>query len=575
MPRALLLTVLVWAACAQPASDEVRVSSRPYVAPYTIHVETRIVDIGVTVRDAHGRAVGGLTRDDFRIYDDGKERRIEGFSEERAAAEETAAPGAKPVAPSPGSAHPAAREGSRRTRFLAFFFDDIDVHNPASAADMKRAQSAAERFVKERMPEGVQAAVVTASGDGALDFTADRAKLMETIARLDAHPRFTDQACPPMTAYQAYRIAVSHDRETIRNVAIESAALEKCLIGRNEIVTRAEGIWAQVEEISLATLAALDRTVARLGGMEGERVLVLTSGGFAGQTLEKQQDVIIAHAIHAGVTINALVAEGVFSDFLPGEKFDENAGRPQHVQQTATPGYQAWVKSEITQTNERPQIMDEMMANLAHGTGGVIFEKNNDFNLGFRQVTVPPAVTYRMSFTPQLAPADAGYHELKVKLARGGPYQVEARPGYFAPEAAPADKLREKIEREVTATDALDGVAAGVALEVTKRSDSQRVVHLTIKVDAAKLPFAKQNDRQTERLMLLAAFFDEHGKMITAREGEMDLALKAETYERMARTGVSAELSFLLAPGRYRMRAVLGESVNGAVAASTYPIEVK
>src|SRR5215469_4874526 len=98
-----------------------------------------------------------------------------------------------------------------------------------------------------------------------------------------------------------------------------------------------------------------------------------------------------------------------------------------------------------------------------------------------------------MSFPPQFAAPDGSYHELKVKLAHGGPYQVEARPGYFAQEAVPADTLRDKIEREVTAFNALDGVAAGVVLQVTKRSESERVVQLTIKVDAAKLAFVKQS----------------------------------------------------------------------------------
>jgi len=581
MARALLLALspFVVFAQTQPASDEVRVSSRPYVGPssYTLRVETKIVDVGVTVRDAHGRTVSGLKRDDFRIYDDGKERRIAAFSEDRAAADEAEASGAKPAPPSSSAAAPEDRAGasaknSHRPRFLAFVFDDLNVNNPSAAGDLKRAQSAAARFVKDRLPAGASVGVFTASGEDALDFTADRGRLMETIDGLKPHPRFTDQLCPPMTSYQAYRIAVRRDRETIRVVATESGQ-KGCLIGGNEVIARAESVWKQNEAISMATLAAVDRAVVRLAGVEGERVLVLTSEGFAGQTLEQQQDVIMAHAVRAGVVINSLVSQGVFSELVPGERFDD--AREEHVVFTSRPGYQNWVKAEMAETDQRPQVMDETMAKLAHGTGGVIFERNNDLNLGFRQVTVPPAVTYRMSFTPQLAAPDGSYHELKVKLAHAGPYQVEARPGYFAQEAAPADNLREKVEREATASDALDGVAAGVVLQVTKRSESERVVQLTIKVDAGKLAFVKQGDRQTQRLMLVAAFFDEQGRIVTAREGEMDLALKPETYERVAKTGVNAELSFLVAPGTYNMRAVVGEAVNGAVAASTYSIQVK
>jgi hypothetical protein len=40
-------------------------------APYTLRTETRLVEVGVVVRDSRGGAVGGLTRDDFEIEDGG------------------------------------------------------------------------------------------------------------------------------------------------------------------------------------------------------------------------------------------------------------------------------------------------------------------------------------------------------------------------------------------------------------------------------------------------------------------------------------------------------------------------
>ena len=94
-------------------------------------------------------------------------------------------------------------------------------------------------------------------------------------------------------------------------------------------------------------------------------------------------------------------------------------------------------------------VMDEAMANLSQGTGGVLFHNNNDLNAGFRETSVAPEVTYRMSFSPEGVTADGGYHKLQVKLAHAASYSVEARPGYFAPEEAASQKLRESLDKEV------------------------------------------------------------------------------------------------------------------------------
>ena len=114
-----------------------------------------------------------------------------------------------------------------------------------------------------------------------------------------------------------------------------------------------------------------------------------------------------------------------------------------------------------------------------------------------------------------------------------------------------------------------------MALEVGKGSGSQRTVQVIAHVDISKLAFAKQNDRRRQRLTFVAAFFDAQGKMAAAKEGRMDLALKQETYDRLAATGLNAKLSFLLPAGDYKLRAVVEEAVKSGIAASTYPVEVR
>src|ERR1700683_3809871 len=107
-PRALWAVLLPAIVCGQQAApDEIRVSSHAYVAasPYSIRVETKLVELNVAVRDWNGRAIHGLTRGDFRIYDEGKEREIAAFSEESASGGTTppSEPASAAPAPVPGA----------------------------------------------------------------------------------------------------------------------------------------------------------------------------------------------------------------------------------------------------------------------------------------------------------------------------------------------------------------------------------------------------------------------------------------------------------------------------------------
>jgi hypothetical protein len=226
---------------------------------------------------------------------------------------------------------------------------------------------------------------------------------------------------------------------------------------------------------------------------------------------------------------------------------------------------------------DRIAVANTVMADLAQGTGGVFFHDNNNFNAGFHQLGLPPAVTYHMSFSAEGVPADGSYHKLKVKLAHSGSYSVEARPGYLAPEnsSAAAETPQAKIDREVAASDTLAGVPAGLSVQVEKPSATQRTLSVFVHLDVSKLTFLEQNGRKTQRIVFVTALLDAQGKVVTAKQGRMDLSLQPATYDRLARTGVNAKLSFEIAPGIYSLREVVEEAAGGNLAASTNPVDLR
>src|ERR1035441_9420121 len=86
-----LLFVLFCSGASRLASqgiseDEIRWGSRLYVPPSAnaIRVQTNVVQVPVVVRDSAGKAVAGLKKSDFQLFDDGHLVQIASFAIESA-----------------------------------------------------------------------------------------------------------------------------------------------------------------------------------------------------------------------------------------------------------------------------------------------------------------------------------------------------------------------------------------------------------------------------------------------------------------------------------------------------------
>lgn len=77
-PRLLLAATLCFAV-AMPALAQSGDPQNPETPTTTIHVNARSVVVNVVVTDKSNRAVTGLSKDDFQIFEDGKPRTVTYF----------------------------------------------------------------------------------------------------------------------------------------------------------------------------------------------------------------------------------------------------------------------------------------------------------------------------------------------------------------------------------------------------------------------------------------------------------------------------------------------------------------
>src|SRR5438270_9666743 len=95
IPLSGVLLFLLAAASLGMASEpgEVRIRSGAYYPGLKISAQTDLVDVGVTVRDRRGAAVGGWKSGDFEVFDNRVPQTIKFFAEQRKTA---AGPAAAP-----------------------------------------------------------------------------------------------------------------------------------------------------------------------------------------------------------------------------------------------------------------------------------------------------------------------------------------------------------------------------------------------------------------------------------------------------------------------------------------------
>jgi hypothetical protein len=119
--------VIPWLLLAATDPGEIRVSSRAYVArPAALRVETNLVEVGVVMRNGAGHAIAGLTKENFLIHDNGRERAIADFAVEQAEGD-------------------AKSKEAVRPRFIALYFDDINSKDEQHANDLKQTREAVEK----------------------------------------------------------------------------------------------------------------------------------------------------------------------------------------------------------------------------------------------------------------------------------------------------------------------------------------------------------------------------------------------------------------------------------------------
>jgi VWFA-related protein len=553
----LFAGLMAMCACAQDKAPEI--VSRD--TPTTFSSKVNLVMVPVVVRDSKGKAIGNLKKEDFQLFDKGKQQTIARFAIEKSDGrvvpmEVTATdPGLEkaPEGPPPAS------------RFTVYLFDDMHT----SFGDLAQARTAAIKHLESQMKGADRVAVYTTSGQNVIDFTDDREKLAETMNRITPRSRMshTGTDCPDLTDYQADLIITKNDA-----MATSAAAAETLACGAattmSVATTMAQAAASRVLSITdgdaQIALQMLKSSVQRMAAMPGQRTIVLVSPGFLVTQNHRTDEIdVIDRAIRANVTINTLDARGLYV-IVPGGDAS-----------TASSSAVATRNRSIYQ-RESALADSDVLGELADGTGGTFFHNSNDLQDGFRRTSEAPEFMYVLGFSPQNLKFDGSYHALKVTAKDTKGVNLQARRGYYAPRHAndPAEDAKEEIRVALFSRDEMSDFPVDVHTQFFKPTDKSARLSVLAHVDLKHIRFKKSEGRNRNTLSIVAAVFDRNGILVGAIQKDVEMRLKEETFDARLAAGVSMKTSFDVAPGSYIIRLVVRDFEGQMMAARNGVVEI-
>jgi VWFA-related protein len=548
---------------AQPGTAPATGQSGPEIASrnqtVTFKAAVQLVTIPVVVRDAQGRAIGNLGKDDFQLFDNNKKQVIAKFSVERSGgAEGRTTPGA---GRGPGS--PSRPAAAMPERYIAYVFDDLHL----GAADLMRVRNAAGRRLATMLRPADRAAIYSTSGQTTVEFTADQNLLQAGLARLMPRPRRMDHQgeCPDITLYQADLMVNKNDGRAIAAAVLDA---KECNPGASQDVlnvvamTTARRVLSAGEEDGRLGLIALRDAIRGLEVRAGQRSIVLVSPGFLKPGAQLQANDLMQYAIQAKVTISALDARGLWTD--PGLDASKRADNNTDA---------ALLKTSFSSSAASAET--NVMAELAAGTGGRFFENSNDLESGFQQLAAAPEFTYVLGFTPQNLKLDGKYHALKVKLAAPKGLNVQARLGYFAPKRLndPVEQAKREVSNALFSREELSELPVDLLARAFKQSAGKSQIIVWARVSLKELKLRVADGRSCNEVRLVSALFDPDGKLVAGREQVLDLKLTGETLERNRENGITLRSDFIVKPGPYLVRMVVRDAEGQQITAQNTSIE--
>jgi VWFA-related protein len=406
------------AGAAQQAETAAQTASVP-----TIKVTARETVVDVTVTDAKGNPVHGLTRADFIVKEDGKAQPIRSFNEFGS----EAVPAAEKLPPNTYSnLQPAAASGAVNILLLDF----ANAASPLSpsiggAEDALGRSLAAQKLAKQ-----------------------DAMKYVATM--------------PPGT--KVIVLGLSKALRTLQGATTDPALLSAAIDTMDTNMERGAGFYeewcSQTETHARVTMESLDQIAADASAMKGKKNLLWFSVGMPWLTDPSARakclpsyfnDMLKTYGLLAAAQISVYPIDVRGVQTMPNAFVTSEGTLWANVPSLPPPAY-INAQQDFQQTTAEEQLA---MESIAEATGGAAYYNSNDLAGLIAQAVDKGGNYYTLTYAPPGTKYDWGHHSIKVSVDQPGLHLVY-RESYDAVDPATIKPVP-GLTLATTAPEAADG----------------------------------------------------------------------------------------------------------------------
>jgi VWFA-related protein len=311
------------------------------------------------------------------------------------------------------------------------------------------------------------------------------------------------------------------------------------------------------------SFGALTDVVRRIVAMPGSRSLVLVSPGFLVNTDHRLAEAdVLERAIRAKVTVNTIDIRGLYTN---------DAGDADAIRYSS-PMSGILRQADISAASDADDVLEE----LADGTGGKFFHNDNDLKGGLDQLAARPEYLYILGFSPQDLKPDGSFHALKVTVRNVPGAALQVRRGYWAPKQArdAAEEAREDISEAVFSRDVIGDIPVDLETEYFKSGEEKAQVTVVARIKTDGLRFRKADERNNDQVTVVSGLFDSNGNFVKGIQRVITLHLRDQSLASLESSGIVVKEAFDVAPGRYVVRLVVRDSEGKTMAARNGGVEI-